>query len=204
MTTNNHLLINEIAAITRQVPGNALNTFVDSSAVVSLVIHHQPHFAAQKPNETVFWGYSLYPRRTGDFVQKPFVEMTGREMLVEALGQLERVDTRAVRVSAKSDEIWESIINVVPAHIPYASALFARRAMGDRPDVVPANSVNLAFISQFVEMPFDMVFTEQYSVRAAQTAVYHFLGMPEANLTKLHHYEKDPRVLAKAAMTMFR
>ncbi len=204
VTTNNHLLVNEIAAITRQEPGNALNTFVDSNALVSLVVHHQPHFAAQKPNETTFWGYSLYPRRTGDFVKKPFIEMTGREMLEETLGQLERVDTRTVKISAKRDEIWESIVNVVPAHLPYASALFARRAKGDRPAVVPANSKNLAFISQFVEMPFDMVFTEQYSVRAAQIAVYHLLGIGEEKLTKLHHYEKDPRVLAKAAVTMFR
>ena len=203
VTTNNHLLVNEISAITRQLPGNALNTFVDSNAVVSLVIHHQPHFAAQQPNETVFWGYSLYPRRTGDVVKKPFIEMTGREMLTEALGQLERVDTRAVKISAKTEEIWDSIVNVVPAHMPYASALFARRAKGDRPEVVPANSVNLAFISQFVEMPFDMVFTEQYSVRAAQVAVYTLLGL-DLPLTPLHHYEKDPKVLAKATVTMFR
>jgi oleate hydratase len=70
--------------------------------------------------------------------------------------------------------------------------------------VVRKSSRNLAFISQFAEMPFDMVFTEQYSVRCAQIAVYHFLGVPESRLTRLHHYEKSPRVLAKAAVTMFR
>ncbi len=204
VTTNNHLLINEIAAITRQQPGNALNTFVESNAKISLVIHHQPHFAAQKPNETVFWGYSLYPRRTGDFVKKPFIEMTGREMLTETLGQLAKVDTRAVTIEARTDDIWDSIVNVIPSHMPYASALFAQRAKGDRPDVVPANSRNLAFISQFVEMEFDMVFTEQYSVRAAQIAVHRLLGLGDADLTKLHHYEKDPRVLARAGVTMFR
>ena len=53
-------------------------------------------------------------------------------------------------------------------------------------------------------MPFDMVFTEQYSIRAAQIAVHHFLGFGEDRLTPLHHYELDPRVLAKAAFTMFR
>lgn len=204
VTTNNHLLVNEIAAITHQEPGNALNTFVGSNEVLSLVVHHQPHFSAQKPNETTFWGYALYPRRTGDFVRKPFIEMTGREMLTETLGQLAKVDTRAVRIDSRTDEIWDSIVNVVPSHLPYASALFARRAKGDRPAVVPKNSKNLAFISQFVEMDFDMVFTEQYSVRAAQIAVYHFLGIPEERLTALHHYERDPRILAKAAMTMFR
>lgn len=70
--------------------------------------------------------------------------------------------------------------------------------------VVPKHSKNLAFVSQFAELPFDMVFTEQYSVRCAQVAVYTFLGIPEDKLTKMHHYEKDPKVLAKAAVTMFR
>ncbi|MDR2974268.1 MAG: oleate hydratase [Propionibacteriaceae bacterium] len=204
VTTSDHVLLNEIAAITRQQPGNALNTFVESTPLISLVVHHQPHFAAQKPNETVFWGYSLYPRRLGDFVKKPFIEMTGREMLEETLGQLARVDTRPLKIDSKSEEIWASIVNVVPAHMPYASALFARRALGDRPDVVPAHSKNLAFISQFVEMDFDMVFTEQYSIRAAQMAVYHFLDLPSSALTKLHHYERDPRILARAAVTMLR
>ncbi len=204
VTTSNHLLIDEITAITRQTPGNALNTFVDSTAVLSLVIHQQPHFAAQRPSETVFWGYALYPRRMGDVVPKPFLDMTGREMLAETLGQLDRVDTRSERISGRAGAIWDSVINVVPAHMPYASALFARRAVGDRPQVVPPGSKNLAFISQFVEMPFDMVFTEQYSVRAAQVAVYTLLGLPLERLTRLHHYEKDPRILAKAAVTMFR
>ncbi|MGO1385534.1 MAG: oleate hydratase [Arachnia sp.] len=203
-TTNNHLLVNEIAAITHQLPGNGLNTFVESNALISLVIHHQPHFASQQPNETVFWGYSLYPRRTGDFVYKPIIEMTGREFLEETLGQLGRVDTRSVNIRDKADGIRDSIVNVVPSHMPYASALFARRSKGDRPEVVPAHSKNLAFISQFVEMPFDMVFTEQYSIRAAQIAVYTLLGITEIPLTTLHHYEKNPRVLAQAAHTMFR
>ena len=96
-----------------------------------------------------------------------------------------------------------TVINVVPAHMPYASALFNRRTTLDRPKVVPDGSKNLAFISQFTDMPFDMVFTEQYSVRCAQVAVYTLLGLDKP-LTKLHHYERDPRVLAKAAWVMFR
>jgi oleate hydratase len=41
-------------------------------------------------------------------------------------------------------------------------------------------------------------------VRCAQIAVCHFLGIPQSWLTKLHHYETSPRVLAKAAVAMFR
>lgn len=204
VTTDTHLLLNHIARITKQQPGNALNTWVDSSTLLSMVVHHQPHYRTQLPNETVMWGYCLYPRRHGDFVDKPFIDMTGREMLTELLGHLSAVDTAAHGITDDLDAIWASVVNVVPVHMPYASALFNRRAVGDRPDVVPAGSTNLAFISQFVEMPFDMVFTEQYSVRAAQMAVYRFCGIPERRLTPLHHYEKDPKVLAKASVTMFR
>lgn len=203
VTTSDHRLINEISRLTRQLPGNALNTFVDSTPLISLVVHHQPHYHAQKPEEGVFWGYALYPRRHGDFIDKPFIEMTGREMLLETLGHLGRIDTTADPISNRTDELMATVVNVVPAHMPYASALFNQRTTLDRPLVVPAGSKNLAFISQFAEMPFDMVFTEQYSVRCAQVAVYTLLGL-DLPLTKLHHYEKDPRVLAKATRVMFR
>jgi oleate hydratase len=203
VTTSDHALINHISRLTRQLPGNALNTFVDSNVLLSLVVHHQPHYHAQAENEGVFWGYAMYPRRHGDFVDKPFIEMTGREMMLETLGHLGRLDRTADPISAHTDELMDTLVNVVPAHMPYASALFNRRTTTSRPAVVPAGSKNLAFISQFAEMPFDMVFTEQYSIRAAQVAVYTLLGL-DLPLTPLHHYEKNPLVLAKATRTMFR
>lgn len=204
VTTNNHYLVNEISRITQQEPGNALNTWVDSNNLLSIVVHHQPHFHAQKENETVFWGYFMFPRKNGDYVDKPVIEMTGKEMLQELLGHLSEVDRAADNIINHEEEIMDSIVNVIPVYMPYASALFNQRAVGDRPDVVPKNSKNLVFVSQFAEMPFDMVFTEQYSIRAAQKAVYHFMGIPESQMTPVHHYEKDPKVLLKATKTMFR
>ena len=59
---------------------------------MSIVVHHQPHFTSQKPNETVLWGYFLYPRRHGEIIDKPYIEMTGKEMLQELIGQLSKVD----------------------------------------------------------------------------------------------------------------
>ncbi|WP_125769234.1 oleate hydratase [Companilactobacillus furfuricola] len=204
ITTNNHLLLDHVSRITQQQPGNALNTWIDSTPLMSLVVHHQPHFHAQKPNETVCWGYFMYPRRNGDFVQKPVIEMTGEEILEEFLGQLAAVDPAKDNIANHHDEIVASVENVIPVYIPYASAMFNQRAVGDRPDVVPKHSKNLAFISQFCEQPFDMVFTEQYSFRAAQIAVYKLLGIPMSELTPMHHYEKDPKIMALAAKTMFR
>jgi len=58
--------------------------------------------------------------------------------------------------------------------------MFMPRLPGDRPLPVPAGSGNLAFISQFVEIENDVVFTVEYSVRAAQMAVYALLGINRA------------------------
>ena len=204
VTTSSRLLLDEIEAITGQAPGNGLNTWVHSSVLLSIVVHWQPHYKAQKPNEGVFWGYCLYPRRRGDYVKKPFIEMTGREILEELLGHLEATDIRKDPIKNRRQEILDSIVNVLPVLMPYASALFNVRAVGDRPLVVPRRSKNLAFISQFAELEYDMVFTEQYSVRCAQVAVYRLLGIPDSKLTPMHKYDRDPRVLAQASVTMFR
>lgn len=46
------------------------------------------------------------------------------------------------------------------------------------------NPVNLAFVSQFVEIPDDVVFTVEYSVRAAQLAVYQLIDRPVPPVTR--------------------
>jgi oleate hydratase len=46
--------------------------------------------------------------------------------------------------------------------------MFMPRTKGDRPAPVPSCARNLAFVSQFVEIPEDVVFTVEYSVRVAQ------------------------------------
>jgi len=62
------------------------------------------------------------------------------------------------------------------------------RAAGDR----PAPSKNLAFISQFVEIPEDAVFTVEYSIRVAQTAVYQLLNIDREIPPILHHDKSIP------------
>jgi oleate hydratase len=42
---------------------------------------------------------------------------------------------------------------------------------------VPLGSGNLAFIGQFVEIADDCVFTVEYSIRAAQMAVYQLMAV---------------------------
>ena len=67
---------------------------------------------------------------------------------------------------------------------------------------MPANSENLAFISQFVEIPDDVVFTVEYSVRAAQMAVYQLLGLTRA-IPPITRHDKSIRVLIESVEKAF-
>ena len=212
LTTKNHVLLNEITRITTQTPGNALNSFVSPGPVtesgkpdvtMSIVVHHQPHFSTQQPNETVIWGYFLYPRREGEYVRKPYIAMTGEEMLRELLGQLSAVDPGPVNISQKAEAILDSVINCIPVYMPYASALFNNRAKSDRPLVIPAHSTNLAFTGEFVEQPYQMIFTEQSAVRSGEIAAYHFAGIPMSRLAKTPYYDRDIPTLLRATRKMF-
>jgi len=64
--------------------------------------------------------------------------------------------------------------------MPYITSMFMPRLKGDRPPPVPPDTRNFAFISQFVEIPEDVVFTVEYSVRVAMMAVYELLGLRKA------------------------
>lgn len=212
LTTKNHLFLNEIARITTQEPGNALNSFISTEPVtplgqkdvtMSIVVHHQPHFTSQKPNETVLWGYFLYPRRHGEIIDKPYIEMTGKEMLQELIGQLSKVDPGPINISDKEEEIMDSVINCIPVYMPYASALFNNRAKSDRPKVIPKHSTNLAFTGEFVEQPYQMIFTENSAVRSGEIAAFHFAGIPMSRLVKTPRYDKNVKTLLRAAKKMF-
>jgi len=212
LTTRDHILLNEITRITTQIPGNALNSFVSTSPItplgqkdvnMSIVVHHQPHFTTQKPNETVIWGYFLYPRRRGEFVDKQYIKMNGKEMLQELIGQLSKVDPGPGNIRDKEAEIMASVINNIPVYMPYASALFNNRAKTDRPKVIPQHSTNLAFTGEFVEQPYQMIFTEQSAVRSGEIAAFHFAGIPMSRLVPTPRYDKDLKTLARAAKKMF-
>jgi oleate hydratase len=68
---------------------------------------------------------------------------------------------------------------------------------------VPCRSRNLAFISQFVEIPDDVVFTVEYSVRAAQMAVYELLGI-ERQIPPVTPYAKSLHAQFDALIKAFK
>jgi len=142
-----------------------LVTFKDSNWLMSIVLAHQPHFMNQPADVQVFWGYSLFPDRIGNFVPKAMAECNGAEILQELCGHL-RFDLETVESA-----------NCIPCRMPYITGMFMPRMRSDRPLPVPPGSRNFAFVSQFVEIADDVVFTVEYSVRAAQTAVYELLGI---------------------------
>ena len=143
-----------------------LVTFKDSNWLMSVVLYNQPHFADQSGNEQVFWGYALHPDRVGNFVAKPMSDCGGAEILRELCGHL-NFDPGVFKTAS-----------CIPCRMPYITSMFMPRKKSDRPRPVPVNSRNLAFVSQFVEIADDVVFTVEYSVRAAQMAVYQLLKIP--------------------------
>ncbi|OTO98504.1 myosin-cross-reactive antigen-like protein [Enterococcus faecium] len=108
-----------------------------------------------------------------------------------------------MNIREKETEIFDSVINNIPVYMPYASALFNNRAKSDRPKVIPKHSTNLAFTGEFVEQPYQMIFTEQSAVRSGEIAAFHFAGIPMSRLVKTPRYDKDIPTLARAAKKMF-
>jgi oleate hydratase len=175
------------------VPGEGgLITFPDSNWLASIVIPHQPHFIGQPDDVSVFWGYGLAVDKPGNFVQKPMSGCTGREIMKELLGHL--------KITTEAREILDTSI-CIPCMMPFITSQFLPRGSGDRPQVVPKGSKNLAFTGQFCELPHDVVFTVEYSVRSAQAAVYELLGL-KREIPAVYQGKFDPRVLFKAFMAL--
>ena len=85
--------------------------------------------------------------------------------------------------------------------MPYIDSQFQPRRPGDRPNVIPAGYENFAFVSQFAEVPDDVVFTIEYSVRAAQRAVYYLMGV-DKDLTPISKHQYSPRTMLKAFLKL--
>jgi oleate hydratase len=140
----------------------------------------------------VFWGYGLFVDEPGDFVKKPMSACNGREIMTEIMGHLQ--------IKADASKVLESCV-CIPCMMPFITSQFLRRNKGDRPQVVPERSKNLAYIGQFCELPDDVVFSVEYSIRSAQTAVYSLLGL-NRRPPPVYKGQHDPRVLLKAFLTL--
>jgi len=176
VTLKNPEFIERMVDFSGNEPGTGgLVTFTDSNWLMSIVIPFQPYFANQPADVQVFWGYALFPDRVGNYVAKPMADCNGEEILTELCGHL------------RFDRTTTTGANCIPCYMPYITSMFMPRVKTDRPLPVPDSSKNLAFVSQFVEIPDDVVFTVEYSVRAAQMAVYKLLGIEKTVPPILRH-----------------
>ena len=192
VTLKNPAFFDQVAEFSGNQAGTGgLITFKDSNWLMSIVLAYQPHFINQPADVQVFWGYALFPDRVGDFVPKPMSECNGEEILRELCGHL-RFDLDTVESA-----------NCIPCRMPYITSMFMPRLPTDRPLPIPRSSKNLAFISQFVEIPDDVVFTVEYSVRAAQMAVYEFLSI-DRQIPSISPHDKSLQVQFEALVKAFK
>ena len=113
-------------------------------------------------------------------------ECTGAEMFAEALYHC--------GLKGKIAAILEHA-KVHTAALPYITSQFMPRKISDRPKVIPDGCVNLAFLGQYVELPEDVMFTVETSVRTAMMAVWGLTGLEKPMVPMPQPYY-DVRVLA--------
>jgi oleate hydratase len=192
-TLHDPTFFNLVRDATGNVPGEGgLITFPQSRWLASIVLPHQPHFIGQAADVQVFWGYGLFVDKPGNFVNKPMAACSGREIMTEILGHL--------RIVAEAKTILETS-TCIPCMMPFITSQFLPRSEGDRPQVIPEKSKNLAFIGQFCELPDDVVFTVEYSIRSAQTAVYSLLGLRRTP-PPVYKGQHDMHILLKALQAL--
>lgn len=159
-----------LKAYTHNNPGEGLSsTFVESPWVMEIRAQMPGFFKNEPEGYSFLWMCAFHSFAKGSHCGRTEFECTGMEILDEILLSLP-MDEKT------RQQCRDEVVAAVPVAMPYIDAQFLPRAVGDRPAVVPDHSVNLGFIGQFVEVPEDCVFTEEYSVRAARMAVYRLTG----------------------------
>ena len=183
-------------------------TIKDSSWLMSATCNRQPQYRSQpvgdyqpkeyegQPDKNVLaiWAYGLFPDNIGDFVKKKMSDCTGEELLTELLYHWGAKDQIPAIMKT---------VKVIPCIMPYITSQFLPRVKGDRPEVIPKGSKNLAFLGQFTEIADDCVFTVEYSVRSAIMAVYKLLDITDKAPPEVYRSKDDVNVIIKASETMY-
>ena len=151
-------------------------TAKDSNWLLSWTFNRQPHFKNQPKDQLVGWIYGLFSDKPGNYIKKTMRDCTGKEICMEWLYHI------GVPIN-EIEDMAEKSANTIPCMMPYITAFFMPRKIGDRPQVIPEGSENFAFLGQFAETVRDTIFTTEYSIRTGMEAVYTLLnidrGVPE-------------------------
>ncbi len=195
ITTHDRSFLNMIQQITKQKTGTeGPMSFPDSNWLITLGIPYRPYFLDQPKDTYVCWGYGLFPDKKGNFINKKMSECNGKELFLELCYHF--------GFQNKAQKILKST-TCIPCMMPYITSQFMPRKDGDRPQVVPTESENFAFLGQFCEMPEDIVFTIEYSVRSAQTAVYKLLQL-DKDVCPIYKGYFSPKIIYDVVKTIFR
>lgn len=130
-----------------------------------LCIPTQPVFSQQTEDIHVIWGFALFPKVSGNYVQKPMEACSGAEVLTELLEHLNYHST-----------VHHTI--TIPRLMPRMSSPLLIRSMADRPEVIPSKTSNFALVGQFVEIPWYSCVDISYGIRTAQIATSQLMGIP--------------------------
>lgn len=167
ITLQNEEFMREFERCTGDKPGvGALLSFTDSNWGLSLSVPAQRVCADQPADVVILWGYGLHPEAMGNFVPKPMSNCSGREITTEVLSHL-----------GFSLEEYLPHAKTIPVIMPLGTAPMLPRVAGNRPEVIPSQSKNLALLGQYVNIAEDTTLNMEYSVRSAQIAVYHLMGL---------------------------
>jgi oleate hydratase len=85
--------------------------------------------------------------------------------------------------------------------MPYVNNIWLPRSHGDRPPPVLSGATNLGLIGQYVEVPKEIAFTIECSVRTAWEAIYRLLDRGPAP-PPVYQGQFDPSALF-AALKVF-
>lgn len=196
-TFRGNTLMDWLERYTHNKTGQGLSsTFVEHPWFMELRNPTPPYWDNQTDGESYLWMCAFQSHERGTYCGKTMYECTGREILDEILACLPMdEETRA--------QVRTEVVSAVPVVLPYINAHFMPRSVGDRPNVIPDGSTNLGFTGQYCEVPDDIVFTEEYSVRAARMAVYGLLGM-RREVAPVKPLGYDVRVLGTVAVNLLK
>ncbi len=167
---------------------------IKSNWFMSIVLSYKAYFIDQPKDITFCWWYWLSSEKEWNYIKKKMSECTWEEILTELVYHL--------WFEKHLDKILKTSV-CIPCTTPYVTSQFLPRKAWDRPLVIPKSSINFAFLWQFCEIPKDVVFTVEYSVRSAQTAVYSLLKLRKRP-NKIYNWTHNPKVLFNAMKTLFR
>lgn len=154
-----------LASIATHAEVGAFILLPESNWDLRLCIPMQPVFGQQPENIHVIWGFALFPKASGNYVQKPMEACSGAQVITEILGHLNYHST--------VDDT-----TTIPRHMPRMSSLLLVRSIADRPEVIPPKTSHLALVGQFVEIPWYTCVDMSYGIRTAQIATSQLTGIP--------------------------